>query len=267
VQVVARLNRANRVHDIVSDVVAHIGAASCFDNASYKAALSQISTNNPIVTLVTETASLDHIIEVCMLVLFPGIINISDDDFLSFRVTAQQDAFSSLVDSTVSNFQCDKIEAIGNEWMIPFIKAEAVQPGETSRSYSPGDCIKGIHFINSDKTAVTLADQVIQQISIDSEQENINDNWEELLSKRYSQFENIVNANDRGQSFLLAEGGNGTLLNAVNIAVTFNSANVNSGKNYFVFSGFKADTLTAARAAAREQKHAAKNTAAIIGQR
>jgi hypothetical protein len=267
IQVVARLTRGQQTYDLVSDVIGHIGAACQFTKAAYKQSLSQISTNNPLVTLQTQTASLDHIVEVCCLVLLPGIVNVADDDILSFRVTAQQGAFATTVDTAVSVIQADKIEAIGNEWMIPFIKAEAVQPGETSRSYSPGDGIKSVHFINSDKTDVTLTDQVISQISIDSEQENINDNWEELLSKRYDMFENIVNANDRGQSFLLAEGGNGTLLNGVNINVTFNSSNVNSGKNYFVFSGFRANQQTALRASRREQKHNARNTAAIIGQK
>lgn len=190
---------------------------------------------------VAAAMSVDEVLLVNFKVKLPEPINATEPgDKLVFEVQVPAGAVSSLVDTAVSTFYYDVIETIGVGRSVPVIKAESLRASISSDKYSVNDGALDVSFINIDKAGITSANQVIVDSQFAADKWQGSDDYFDLLSHRNGMFEDLAQANVRNQSFKLFDmlrynkSGMPVRLNKGQLSMTYNSANVVAGKNWYV---------------------------------
>jgi hypothetical protein len=201
---------------------------------------------------------------------FHGVINLAKTDCLVIEVFPTSTAVLSTVNQTSSVVSFDVIEGVGNEPAIPVMEVQTVKQGEGNCTYGIGNGVVAVTYVNNDKTGISLANQVVQSVLLQSDKLQATLQYENLLIDRYDRFATTAQADARHQSFKIfdvsrssgyTKTGLEPWLNQVNLTVTFNPANVASGRNWILTRSFVADNLTRDRAIARHSKHLSSNEA------
>ena len=235
----------------ISDLVSHFA----FLNAGYKIAqgLQSITHINHGVSTKGEYISPVEI-------PLDGVINLAGDDLLTVKVTANAGIFGN-VNLYQSNSYLDfyVTEGIGREYYTPQTLVKLIPSGEGNPTYSLGDDVTAVTFVNLDKLNANSTDQVLQGITLNSDKLKVQDNYAIALVKRSNDFEDLVEANARAQSFAIARSAVG--LHNCEIALTANGANVTSGNNAIVYTKHLMNKSTYLKALNKEDKHSEREHA------
>lgn len=183
-----------------------------------------------------------------------GIINLRGKDKILLEVRVNNNAFSGKADTSLSYFDIDTIEGIGLQYTIPTIHQISVGNGESTFRHAMGENVTGITFINTDKSGVTEANKVINNVRLFSDRFDINDDYFALLNKRVAQLPTRAQSDARHQSFLLFGGE----CDKARIEFDFNASNVNTSKNYVVYRSYQTGRTMITKAQMRAEKHHSK---------
>jgi hypothetical protein len=196
---------------------------------------------------------------------FGGPINLKGNEKLIVDIEVVAGAFASGIDTSVSYIQADEIETYGLEILTPSIVSKSVANGESANSYSFGDHVNDICFINIDKTDVLAASQVIASYSLVAKKLNVSENAVALHAKRYSLFKNKTDADARCMSFMI--GNYETALDDVRFDVQFNQSNVASGKNFVLCRKWLAFPGVIERGIKKAEDHENENVSRLLRHR
>ena len=147
-------------------------------------------------------------------------------------------------------------EDIGNETVIPTIQTRPVQTSATEVSEHLGDNVTEISIISTLTANPTDANRQIDNFSILSDRYNVNDTLDRLISRRLTQFESFLDAQNRGHCFKYVPN---TEIDNCRVEMKCNSANVTSGSLWIVYNQDILDEQTYQRAVRRNEKHAQKD--------
>ncbi|MDN4163964.1 hypothetical protein QWY31_00545 [Cytophagales bacterium LB-30] len=186
-----------------------------------------------------------------------GVLNLKGGDELIFMVQPKNGVFAAAINSSTSFFEFDVIRGIGVESYIPYIKTESITAGKGQDTFSIGDNVKQIMFVNADKTGVLDADQVIQNFDLSSDKLSFSDTYRQLQAKRDASFATKEQSDARRQTFLLFEDEQD--IDQVNIELQFVGANVNTSKNWIVYRSFRTNAEKVIYAAQKQAEHAQEN--------
>lgn len=265
VTVSAILKRGGRSYNICNDVLATLAMESSFFNASFQYANPAIFGNG--ITVVTQTAGLAGEIMVPMVIDFGGVLNLKNDDKLIVEVSSQSSAVGVSMSVVNSYIAFDVIEAIGVEEFVPIINVNSIAPGESNNTYSLGNNVQKITFINTGipVTTTTTALSPILDVQIASDKYSLNDDFKTHLAKRINMFGDglIPAVVARGYSFNYYN--NDIPLQNTVLKVIFQSANVVAGNNFIVSRSLISSPELAQRAAEMHAKHEAINRNDIFG--
>jgi hypothetical protein len=194
-------------------------------------------------------------------------INLSGDDELVLDVNVQRAAFSSSnsTDLGVAFVTVDAVEAVGLEYFTPVIKVLAIDGGKSTVQEDLGDNVTKITFINTQTAALDLTAMQIVNYQLASDRLSINDDLQDLLSKRVMTFDSAALANARKRSFVLYDHPFGTELDKVKVDLQLNASQVTVGKNYLVYRTFLAEPSTVIKAQGKAAKHQQNMVAKING--
>jgi len=190
-----------------------------------------------IITLAQTTGVKEQAI-IPMYINFGCTIDLKGNDKLEVRLQSLGSEYSSNIDTAVSYVYCDLAEGTEEQWAIPQIVQRTVNGTELTNTFDLGDGVSGIAFINTDKTSLLAAANVIANVVINSEDGfQKNATYDELYSERVA----MMPENEHrcmAQSQILLRTANRTLLNRVNMRCTFVSGSVTSGKNFIISRRF-----------------------------
>ncbi|MBP7278921.1 MAG: hypothetical protein KBA11_05885 [Sedimentibacter sp.] len=204
------------------------------------------------VELVTKAAAVKGVQMVTSKIDFGHIINLDGDDELTLNINIPQGVKPADAEAVTSYVEVETIEGIGTQVYVPIYDVYTVRGSENGFKESLGDNVMGIHFINTDKSAVTLANKVLNTAHLRSDRLMTADTYESLAAKRLKEFASLVDANSRNQSFKIFEG---TEIDSAIIDCSLNSANVTASKNFFVVKRFVTDSNLTAKAGRMIKKH------------
>jgi len=235
VTIKAELRRNGQKIMIFNDNLAVLFAASNFYKGNWQGCNPAATTNtryeifSAAAVGVTETGQITTTLD------FGGICDVSQGGEIIVSINVAQNAFSTNVGAATSYFTVDFDEVNGVEQGgVPQIDTQVISPNESSPSYSPGNGVKSVFFINTDKTSILTAAQVISNVSVDSNEKSFDRNYQQLLADRLAAFHTQADADTRCQSFCLLPYNANKFYNGVNIKPVLNTGNVVASKNYFV---------------------------------
>lgn len=247
------LKRKTGEHIVVGDVALPHVLESGFFSGEFNQNL-QIGTFEATV-LVAAAMAVDEVIEISANIKFDEIINVGADEILYVYLNLAAGAFGATVDQAASTGYFDIIEGVGMGWSLPMLRAQSVEASVSQGSYSSGDGVKRVTFINTNRAGVTEALNVITQVNMRSDKLNLNDNYLEIVSKRLEAFVSLTEANRRFQSFVLYDeklynkSGMPVRLDKVVTDLNFDQTLVTASKNWVHTRSLKNDAIAAQRAA------------------
>lgn len=260
------LKRGGKSFTIFDDIALPLLMESGFATADFE----QVNgVSNTIRVITAHGAAQKAIIQISGEIRLHDIVNLRDDDELIIEVNPTAAAAAAAIDQTVSYVYWDIKEGVGNALSIPKIEVRSVQAGKTSETYSLGDNVTDVTFINNDKSGITAANQVISSVQITSDKLNRRDDIKELIGKRSKKFASVALADARHNCFqlLCLDDEKVTLarprLNGTDVRIGYVGGNVTASKNWVVSRSFYNDGLTLGRAAQRDTKHKAANVAQV----
>lgn len=229
---------------------------SAFDNVLYKTIL-----NGQVNKIVKAAASgISAQAWAWAFIDLQGIINLRRGDKLKIEAYLHDGYFANSSTSN-SRVEVDVVEGVGVESFTPQIMTESIQANESNREYTLGNKVTDVTFINFDKKTDLDADSVVETFSIQTDKMQKYESLEEIASLQAFSAPNTDIA-QRYNSARLIEGA--VPHNDVTINITFNSSNVNTGKNYLVYRTFIASPEVIANAVAKESEHALENLEASL---
>lgn len=264
VNVFINLKRGGRTYKIYHGPLLPALADSMFNRSSFKQVLNVGTPDQVIVQ--AHGVSAKAIIKQTGRLLFHDVINLMGDDLLTCEVVPTTAAVISTVDTTVSTIGFEEVDGIGNGASIPTINVETVKASESSYKYDLGNNVVKASLINTDKSGITTANQVISSVTIVSDKVVDQKNMDRLMTERYTQFlSGASDADARHQCFEIFNIDDQKLtpedvrLNQCGVIITFNSSNVTASKNWVISRAFINDSETLERAKLRALKHRARN--------
>lgn len=202
---------------------------------------------------------------------FGEVVNLAPGDRIYLEVNCLPSAVLSTVDTAASAIYFDFEEGIGNGFALPAFKVETFKGGEASLPLGAGHGVKEITFVNSDKSGIILTNQTLLSVSLSSDKLSRTEQYDEILKRRYDQFQSIADADLRHQCFRILDVDresyspmNDLLLNNVNLQISLIGANITAAKNWIVIRKLVKNVQVAEEAAKRYGKHEAQNVANYI---
>lgn len=183
---------------------------------------------------------------------FGGIINLDGDDRLMMEFNLASSAISAAVDTATSYANIDFTSGIGIEYVTPQYRSIGIEAACTSLSETLGDNVTRVVLINTNKTDVLEASQVVTNLSLSSDKLSYTADYARLLEMQTAQFVDETIAGYRLQSFCLYNGGMD--LDNVKLDASTTSANVTASKNYIAVFNYMSDPLTLAKAQFMQSK-------------
>lgn len=176
---------------------------------------------------------------------------IGDDKFtLEWQLSTTFFPSGSNISTSASYIQLDTCETTDIEYETPIFRSIVVEANQQDYNYSLGDNVMAIIFANYDKTDVLSTSAVINQMQLNSDKVNKQDNYNELITKAYSYYPTLAEADLRLQTFLFYQSN--IELDNVNLNMQYNTTNVNSSKNFILVRSFVTSEWLRTRAGALE---------------
>lgn len=208
---------------------------------------------------------------------FGGCHRVDQGEEILVEVTPAVGCYSSNVDTSLSYVEFYANADIGYEAGYFQTRAEVVQPTTSNQSYSPGDNVTKLAFLNFDKD--NLTDMVITTLGLSSDKLDMQLTDGKILAHIAAQ-ENQTNwryagipptesvfrmADQLPQSFIIFDGEwpKNKDLDQTRLDISFNSANVVASKNWVVWTSYEATQEQVAKAVRREEKHMAEKVAKL----
>ncbi len=250
------LIRGGRTFNLCNDDLRTLSLATNFDNGAANSLLISRATDPIPYVAVAHAAAVKAEVSLPLYINFAGVINLRSDDKLAIEMKVGSSAVSTDIDkSSVSYFEVDAIDAVGVESFTPYINTITVKSGEDRQTFSLGNNVQKVHFLNFDETTLLTADNVIDQVSINSDRFNVVHKNYDLVSTRATQFPTATEANYRAQSFELLDGED---FDNVKLDFTFKSANLAASKNKLVYQSYYTDERILTLASATKTRHEAR---------
>lgn len=187
-----------------------------------------------------------------------SVINVKNDDELTVEMDLQAGWYGTGTTPANCYIDANWRQAIGVERVIPKINLETVKAGGGELKASLGDNVTRISVINTESAVISLAQARCTSLQIISDRYNISETFTQSLGRRSLQFDNVIVANLRYQSFTwLPE----TEIDNVQFIAVYNSANVAASANYLVWRSYEYDMTVANRASLYDEKHYQYDTA------
>ena len=181
----------------------------------------------------------------------PGPLNIASTDIVKLEVNVSPGTYNSAsFNIPACSLDITWLPDDGIEKAIPGIKCYTIQTNSTQQKVSCGDNVRRVGIFNFDKgwttsTPSTDAQQVINQITVASNEKTWTDLPDRLNMRVIQSFESQTEAIYRGQSYIFA--ANGKNLTNVILTINLNTANVNSGQNIVAWEYLTVDANTIQR--------------------
>ncbi len=168
------LIRGGRTFNLCNDDLRTLSLATNFDNGAANSLLISRATDPIPYVAVAHAAAVKAEVSLPLYINFAGVINLRSDDKLAIEMKVGSSAVSTDIDkSSVSYFEVDAIDAVGVESFTPYINTITVKSGEDRQTFSLGNNVQKVHFLNFDETTLLTADNVIDQVSINSDRYNV----------------------------------------------------------------------------------------------
>jgi hypothetical protein len=229
----ASLYRNGKNHQICAGNGDSLMAASGWANSQWRFFQPGFATNTGFKITTAAAVAAAEVGQVVVDIPFGGVIDCTKAGEISLKANCASGTFATTMNLNLSNVTCDLIEVEGQECGLPRILTQVISPNEVNPTFSPGDGVRAVFFINRDKTTILTADSVISQVSVDTDSKSASWNYNQVLAERSKSF-NDVEDDKRCQSFCLIPWDNNKLYMGVQIKPTLNTANVTASRNYFV---------------------------------
>ncbi|TXG99097.1 MAG: hypothetical protein E6R08_02870 [Nevskiaceae bacterium] len=256
VTIVGTLHRGGVQHVLFSGALNVLAMESSWDKALWDIVAPGSTTH---IKLVPAAAGVSEVIMLPTEVDLVHPINLSGDDVFVLQVNVTNRLYDAALDTSGSVIEFDAVEAVGLEYMLPYINQRAIQGGEGRVQLSIGDNVQRVVYLNMDKTNVNEASAPIAQFGVVTDRWSQNDNYHELLAGRVKDFVNITEANKRLQCFEMLSGPE---FDKTTMDLTLIPANVTAGNNWIVTRQFtvnpKQVKLADAKALIHQVKRAEK---------
>lgn len=265
VQVKVTLRRNNQTKVIMSDNLLVLGVYNTLRNGLHKFinGFDRVYPSNAAKAVTQRTVTLK----------FGGHIRVSQGDQLVIEVSPAIGSVSANLDTALTHFEFYANPSIGYESYTPATVSQVVQTNTSNQPFSLGDNVTRIAFLNFDKTTyenpvigtMTLSsDKLDKQLTYAKILAHIANETTEDSAKRYGAAppaESVYRLPDMlPQSFILFDGSfDGKDLDNVRIDSTFESANVNTSKNYMIWTQYEADKEQFKEAQQIAEKHTIEN--------
>lgn len=233
ISIQANMTRGTENHQIMSGNGDCLLSAGAFVSSQWQFFQPGFSTNTGYKILVASGVGINEIGLVSVDIPFGGVLDLTKGGEITLKGQGAAGVFSSECNLNTSQITMDLIEVEGIETGLPQIINQVVSPNEVSPSFSAGDGIRSVFFINRDKTGILSADQVISNINVDTDSKSASWNYNQLIAERSKDFYSTED-DKRCQSFCLLPFNSNKMYMGVQIRPTLVSANVNASKNYFV---------------------------------
>jgi hypothetical protein len=228
----AHLNRDGKEHQIMS-INGDVLACGVFDSSFDF--FNPDNTGNEGYNLITKAAV--GVAETGLVAVdfpFGGPLDVSASGHIQLSVQASTGIFASTLNQNLSNVTIDLIPIEGVEAGLPQVITQPIMANESNPTFSAGDGIRSLFFLNRDKAGIVSANQVLSSATVQSDEKNESLSYQQLISKRNTMFPWNELSNDRGQTFCLLPFHPSKLYFGVNVNASAVSANVTSSKNYWV---------------------------------
>lgn len=200
---------------------------------------------------------------------FEGFINLKNSDEIEFEVYFPTQALSGDADTVSSYIEADAVEGIGVEYGIPCIVTQAISQGESRIQRSLGDNVTKVSYINTDILLEVpfIANMPISSAVFSSDKLSINDNDQELITKRFfaEPFLQNTGLSYLAQCYTLVHAS--VPLMEARLDLNLRSSLINSGKNFLVFRNVYTDAVILKNAMAMDNRHKQKNLRDLYGKR
>lgn len=256
------LRRGNQTYRICQDNLQPLAMDSSICTSAFKWIAPAGSGLTPPV-LTAHAVGVAEVAFIPIFVDFGGIIDLQEQDILTATITSTRSEYSANISTGASFVEFDFYESAGIEEAMPVIDVMSVNPNESNNNYDAGDCVRSITFINTDKTTALSSAQVVQQVAIDTDIIGINDVWTEAYTKTIA----LCHGNESdyiAQSLVLMANSGGFMANNVKINISFNSTNVNGGKNYVVARRWISSSNIMNRAQVRRDEYVRRNRSKLL---
>lgn len=250
------LIRGGRTFNLCNDDLRTLVLATNFDNGTANSLLiSRASDPIPFVN-VAHAAAVKAEVTLPLLINFGAPINLRGEDRLAIEIKVGSSAVSSDISKgSTSYFEVDAIDCVGVEHFTPYLNSITVKSGEDRQTFNLGNNVQHVHFLNFDETTLLSADNVIDQVSINTDKFSVVRKNYDLVVNRAYQFPTATEANYRAQSFELLEGED---FDNVKLDFTFKSSNLAASKNKIVYKSFYTDARLLELAGVTKQMHQEK---------
>ncbi len=244
-----QLHRNGRKHEIFHDNVLPALLASNFHKSTFQYLYNK--SGNPVGTVTLAAASgVDETAIVPAKLDFGGVVNLKGSDKITVEVRVGDSVLTN-ADSSTSYITIDYIPGVGLEWETPVIKVVTVDDSQKKQTHSFGMNVTELTFINLDKTSNLVADQVIDNIDLDSDRLSLDLTDKELHAIRDTEFQAKGVGQERCQCFSLLRGE----VDECQIVVDYDTANLNGSKNFWVARSFVHDPIAIKRSEKSYAKH------------
>lgn len=195
---------------------------------------------------------------------FRKMLNLSAGDLLSVEITLLPGFFGGTAALPAkSHVDAEPIDGIGVEYVTPFIVTKHIPTGESRFALALGNNIESIAIVDTKNlTALNLADNAIQSVSLYSDKITSTDTFADLIVKRYSAFETAAEADKRGNTVLLYQNSNVDLDNC-RIEVSLDPAKVTAQRYAVVYRHYTTNKGQINRGLALAAKHQRRNNAKL----
>lgn len=193
-----------------------------------------------------------------LVIPFGSTINLQGDDRLEVEVTINSGFFANTCDTSLSFMQIDVIEGVGVEEFVPVFNSVVVPDNEDNQSFSLGDNVTRVVWFNTDKTAITTAEQIIQTLDLVSDKYVRKDTNHMLHAKALALYPTVAEKTARYQSFLIYDGKD---LDKVELSVSASGSDIAAGKNFILTRSFVTSPSLIARAHNMRMKHQVRDLA------
>lgn len=251
------LTRNGNQHVIFQDNLLLLGLASSLNTQGQ---MAFYQNNDHYTKLGTGRAMVGFVIP------FGGCVRLKDTDQIDVFLEAQEGMFG---DGYITNsfIEVKPMKAVGYETFIPQIKSFVIQGSESSNNYNFGDHVIKLALLNLNIS--TFLTPVVGSLAFASDRLNESYTFADLvLAKKISLGKGVITSTaddaaifEADQSFSLVDFGQE--FNQVQLDVQFNSANVATGKNYFVLWNYKTDWSIINAASQLQAKHEEKAAEAV----
>lgn len=257
IMVKGTLYRDGRSHVLFNDSLLVLAMESAFNKAAWDYVRVASTTNTK---LVVAAAGVSEVAMLLTEVDLGSPVNLSGSDTFTLEVNISNRLYATTMDTSGSFVEFDANEAVGLEYVLPYIQTKAIQGGESRLTLNMGDNVQRVVMINTDKTGVTESVELVSQFGVMTDRYTKNDNYREMLSMRVDAFPTVDIADTRDQSFELL---NGKEFDKVQLDLTLVPTNINAGKNYIVTRSFTSSAHQVELADAKDVIHRARRAGKI----